>query len=154
MPGRPGRRVEADAPAGMMARVADVLIAGGRIVVDDAVALLDEVGHPAVALHADTFHMNIEEKELPGAIGRGARHTRHVHFSENDRGTVGSGHVDWEGVARALRAVDYRGWVVAETFAGRVPEIAAATAIWRDDIVPDAWAYARDSVAFMRRLLG
>ena len=58
------------------------------------------------------------------------------------------------GVARALRAIDYRGWVVAETFAGRVPEIAAATAIWRDDIVPDAWAYARDSVAFMRRLLG
>jgi D-psicose/D-tagatose/L-ribulose 3-epimerase len=122
--------------------------------VDDAVALLDEVGHPAVALHPDTFHMNIEEKELPDAIGRGARHTRHVHFSENDRGTVGSGHVDWVGVARALRAIDYQGWVVAETFAGRIPEIAAATSIWRDDIVPDAWAYARDSVTFMRRLLG
>ena len=122
--------------------------------VDDAVALLDEVGHPAVGLHPDTFHMNVEEKELPAAIGRGAQHIRHVHFSENDRGTVGSGHVDWAGVARALRATDYRGWVVAETFAGRVPEIAAATAIWRDDIVPDPWAFARDTVAFMRRLLG
>jgi D-psicose/D-tagatose/L-ribulose 3-epimerase len=122
--------------------------------VDDAVALLDEVGHPSVALHPDTFHMNIEEKEPTAALARGARHTRHVHFSENDRGTVGSGHVDWPGVARSLRASDYQGWVVAETFAGRVPEIAAATAIWRDDIVPDAWAYARDSLTFMRRLLG
>jgi D-psicose/D-tagatose/L-ribulose 3-epimerase len=122
--------------------------------VDDAVRLLDEVGHPAVALHLDTFHMNIEEKALPGAIGRAARHIRHVHFSENDRGTVGSGHVDWAGVTGALRAIDYRGWVVAETFAARVPEIAAATAIWRDDIVPDAWAYAGDSLTFMRGLLG
>src|SRR5262249_12953959 len=75
--------------------------------VDDAVALPEEVGHPSVALPTDTFHMNIEEKEPPAAIGRGARHTRHVHFSENDRGTVGSGHVDWAGVARALRAIDY-----------------------------------------------
>src|SRR5438128_9422507 len=39
-------------------------------------------------------------------------------------------------------------------FLGRTAAVAAATSIWRDDIVPDAWAYARDTFAFMRRLLG
>jgi D-psicose/D-tagatose/L-ribulose 3-epimerase len=169
MPGRPRTRAEWGSCVEGLRAAGDLAASHGVVLaleplnrfethflntVDDAVALLDEVGHPSVALHPDTFHMNIEEKELPSAIGRGARHTRHVHFSENDRGTVGSGHVDWVGVAEALRASDYQGWVVAETFSGRIPEIAAATSIWRDDIVPDAWAYARDSVAFMRRLLG
>ena len=121
--------------------------------VDDAVALLDEVAHPSVGLHPDTFHMNIEEQDLPSAIARGARLTKHVHFSENDRGIVGSGHVDWPGVAQALRSTNYQGWVVAETFAGWIPDIAAATSIWRD-LFPDAWVYARDSLSFMRRLLG
>jgi hypothetical protein len=51
-------------------------------------------------------------------------------------------------VARALRAIDYQGWVVAETFAGRIPEIAAATSIWRDDRPSDdAGALGRRTLA-------
>ena len=61
----------------------------------------------------------------------------HIEFNAIDlawdaayrfRGLPREFYADWVGVARALRATDYRGWVVAETFAGRVPEIAAATA--------------------------
>ena len=122
--------------------------------VDDALRLLDAVGHPSVGLHLDTFHMNVEEKDLPAAFRRAGRHLAHVHFSENDRGVVGSGHVDWVGIRDALRAVGYLDsgrWVVAETFAGTVPEIAAATAVWRP-VVPDPWTYAAESLAYARRL--
>ena len=118
----------------------------------DAATLLDEVAHPAVRLHLDTFHMNIEERRLPAALEAGMRHLAHVHAAENDRGSPGSGHVDWTGLRDALRAGGYTGWVVAETFTGAIPEIAAATAIWRP-IVPDGWTYARESVAFLRPLL-
>jgi D-psicose/D-tagatose/L-ribulose 3-epimerase len=118
---------------------------------DDAARLLDEVAHPAVALHPDTFHMNIEEKQLSEAIRRAARHIRHIHLSENDRGSLGTGHVDWAGVRDALRTIGYRGWLVAETFSGRIPELAAATAIWRP-VVADGWTYARESLDFLRRL--
>jgi D-psicose/D-tagatose/L-ribulose 3-epimerase len=117
----------------------------------DAVALLDEVNHPAVGLHLDTFHLNIEEKSLPDAIRQSARWLRYVHFSENDRGIVGSGHIDWIGVAAALKDVGYDGWITAETFSGRIPELAAATAIWRP-IVPDELAYARETLRFAREL--
>ena len=121
--------------------------------VDDGLAVLDAVDHPAVAFHLDTFHLNIEEKSLPGAFERGLRRLCHVHAAENDRGSVGSGHVDWPGVARALQNGGYDGWVVAETFTAKIPEIAAATAIWRP-LVPDGWTYARESIAVMRPLFG
>lgn len=75
---------------------------------------------------------------------------RHVHAAENDRGSVGSGHVDWPGVASALRQIGYAGWVTAETFTAAIPEIAAATAIWRP-LVPDGLTYARESIAALRR---
>jgi len=123
--------------------------------VDDALRLVAEVDHPALGLHLDTFHLNIEEKDLAAAIRRAGRHLAHFHVSENDRGTIGSGHVDWVGVRDALADVGYLAtdrWITAETFAGSVPEIAAATAIWRP-IVSDPWSYARESLTFTRRLL-
>ena len=117
---------------------------------DDGIALVEQVAHPNVTLHLDTFHLNIEEKSLPTAIERAGRHLAHVHAAENDRGVVGSGHVDWPGIAAALERIDYSGWVTAETFTGSIPEIAAATAIWRP-IVPDGWTYARESLQTLRR---
>jgi D-psicose/D-tagatose/L-ribulose 3-epimerase len=119
--------------------------------VQDALALLDEVDHPHVALHLDTFHLNIEEKRIPQAFQAALRRLAHVHAAENDRGSVGSGHIDWPAIRDVLRAGGYQGWIVAETFTGKIPEIAAATAIWRP-IVPDGWTYARESIAFLRPL--
>lgn len=167
LPGRPRTLAEWDSCILALRRLGDVAQARGVVLAleplnrfethflntaGDALLLLDEVDHPAVGLHLDTFHMNIEEKSLVEAVRKSARHLKHVHFSANDRGVVGSGHVDWDGVVEALREIGYDGWVVAETFAGSIPEIAAATAIWRP-IVPDTWAYARESLEFMRRVL-
>jgi len=121
--------------------------------VDDGVALVEAVDQLNVALHLDTFHLNIEEKSVPAAFGRAGRYLHHVHAAENDRGSVGSGHVDWPGIATALRQLNYDGWIVAETFTAHIPEIAAATAIWRP-LVPDGWTYALESLQAMRRAFG
>jgi D-psicose/D-tagatose/L-ribulose 3-epimerase len=120
---------------------------------DDALQLLQAVGHPSVRLHLDTFHMSIEEKHLAAALRRGASYLAHLHAAENDRGSVGSGHVDWEGVRDALTDSAYDGWVVAETFTSKIPEIAAATAVWRA-LVTDGWAFAQESGTYLRRLFG
>ena len=117
----------------------------------DGIALVEAVAHPNVTLHLDTFHLNIEEKSIPVAVERVGSHLAHVHAAENDRGVVGSGHVDWPGFATALEKIGYSGWVTAETFTGSIPEIAAATAIWRP-IVPDGWTYARESLKALTRL--
>ncbi len=57
----------------------------------DAVALCDEVGDPRVGILWDTFHANVEEKHLGDALRLSARHLKHVHTCENDRGHSGDG---------------------------------------------------------------
>lgn len=70
---------------------------------------MEQVNHPSVGLLLDTFHMHIEEKSPPDAIRQANRHIKHFHTSENDRGTVGSGQVDWSGTFQALDDIGYDG---------------------------------------------
>src|SRR5262249_673973 len=59
----------------------------------DAVALVKRVNHPHFRMMYDTFHANIEEKAIAPTIASIAGHFVHVHISENDRGTPGTGHL-------------------------------------------------------------
>jgi D-psicose/D-tagatose/L-ribulose 3-epimerase len=93
---------------------------------------LDEVGHPNITGMYDTFHANIEESDPVGAIGHAKRHISHVHISENDRGTPGRGHLDWPAIYAALKKNKYDGWLTIEAFGRALPELAAATRVWRD----------------------
>src|SRR5262245_36476027 len=94
--------------------------------------LVDEVNHPHFRAMYDTFHANIEEKDIPQAIRTVADRLIQVHISENDRGTPGSGHVHWDETFKTLAEVKYDGWLVIEAFGRALPALAAATKIWRD----------------------
>jgi D-psicose/D-tagatose/L-ribulose 3-epimerase len=98
----------------------------------DARALVQSVGHPFFRCMYDTFHANIEEKAPAPAIKGLAGHFVHVHISENDRGTPGTGMVHWDETFRALRDVNYDGWLTIESFGRALPDLAAATRVWRD----------------------
>jgi D-psicose/D-tagatose/L-ribulose 3-epimerase len=99
----------------------------------DALAnYLDEVDHPQITGMYDTFHANIEEDDPIAAISRNKRHISHVHVSENTRGTPGRGHLDWPGIYGALKKSRYDGWLTIEAFGRSMPELAAATRVWRD----------------------
>lgn len=93
---------------------------------------LDYVDHPAIEGMYDTFHANIEEADPIAAIGDLGRHMIHVHISENDRGVPGRGHVPWKETFRALKKSGYDGWCTIEAFGRGLPELAAATRVWRD----------------------
>lgn len=97
----------------------------------DASKLVDEVGVLSVGLLFDTFHANIEEKDPVGAIGVAGHRIAHFHVSENDRSTPGEGHVPWPLVFAALKATGYDGSLTVEAFGKALPEVAAATSIWR-----------------------
>jgi len=118
----------------------------------DAAALCDAVGHPRVGVAFDTFHANIEEKDLAGACRLLGAHLKHVQISENDRGTPGSGHIDWTGLLGALLDLGYDEWLTIESFGPSLGAFSAAVAIWRDiEPTPDAIAF--DGVRFLRRTL-
>ncbi|MGQ9589701.1 MAG: sugar phosphate isomerase/epimerase family protein [Planctomycetota bacterium] len=97
----------------------------------DLRALVEEVNHPRIRMMFDTFHANIEEKDIYEALKSCDGLLAHVHISENDRGIPGTGRVPWDEVGKALRELGYEGWVTIESFGQAVPEIAAAAAIWR-----------------------
>jgi len=93
--------------------------------------MIRDVGSRALKLHLDTFHANIEEKHQDEAIRRAGKHLGHIHASGVDRGTPGNDHMDWKGIAGALKAIGYRGDVSIESVTLDVPRIARSAAIWR-----------------------
>ncbi len=119
---------------------------------EDAVALVQEVGSRAVGVHLDTFHMNIEEKCLYKAIKTAGSYLYHFHTCENDRGTPGEGHVEWDDVFQALREVDYKGALVIESFVPGVKEIARAASIWRE-LAPSSDYVAAKGLEFLKKEL-
>lgn len=98
---------------------------------DQALDMIEAVGNPALKIHLDTFHMNIEEKNQAAAIRKAGKHLGHFHACGSDRGTPGNDHIDWDPIAKALKAIKYNGDVVIESFTTDVKVIAKAAAIWR-----------------------
>jgi D-psicose/D-tagatose/L-ribulose 3-epimerase len=115
----------------------------------DARALVKAVNHPYFGTMYDSFHANIEEKHAAPAIRTVADVMFHVHISENDRGTPGTGHVNWDETFKTLRAVGYDGWLVIEAFGRALPALAAATRVWRD-LFPSPQEVYTQGYSFMR----
>jgi D-psicose/D-tagatose/L-ribulose 3-epimerase len=117
--------------------------------VEDAVSLCDEIGSERIGILVDTFHANIEEKSIGLALARAGKRLMHVHTCENDRGTPGTGNVDWAEFFPAIEALGYDGWLTIESFGFSLGEIAAAASIWRD-LAPTPESIAFDGVKFLR----
>jgi D-psicose/D-tagatose/L-ribulose 3-epimerase len=119
---------------------------------DQGLKMLKAVGSPALKLHLDTFHMNIEEKCQATAIRKAGKHLGHFHACGSDRGTPGNDHIDWKPIAKALKEIRYNGDVVIESFTTDVKVIARAAAIWRK-IEPNRNDIAVKGLAFLKRTL-
>ena len=99
---------------------------------DQALELLRLVGSDNLYIHLDTFHMNIEEKDLGEAIIKAGNKLALLHTCGSDRGTPGKDHTNWVGIAEALQKIDYKGQLVIESFTPEVKVIAKAASIWRN----------------------
>jgi len=117
----------------------------------DAVKFVKEIGSPRIGILLDTFHSNIEDKSVAAAYRQCGKYLKHVHTCENDRGVPGSGHIDWAGVMRVLHEMNYDRWLTIESFNSTIPELSAATAIWRD-LAPTTDDIAFKGTAFLRKI--
>ncbi len=116
----------------------------------DAAKLAEQIGHPNIGILFDTFHANIEEKQIAAGYLTVGPHLKHVHTCENDRGIPGSGHVEWDQVFQALHSMNYDGWLTIESFGFALKEVSAAAAIWRDiERTPESIAF--EGVKFLKR---
>jgi D-psicose/D-tagatose/L-ribulose 3-epimerase len=119
---------------------------------DQALKMIKAVGSPALKLHLDTFHMNIEEKFQGAAIRKAGQQLAHFHACGSDRGTPGNDHTDWKSIAKALKDIRYDGHVVIESFTTDVKVIAKAAAIWRR-MEPTRNEIAVKGLKFLKRTL-
>jgi len=116
----------------------------------DSARFVREVDHPNCRMMYDTFHSNIEEKSVNQALKDCQDVLVHVHISENDRSTPGKGLVHWDENWDSLKEINYDGWLVIEAFGQALPEIAAATKIWRRMFESEE-QLAKDGLAFMKQ---
>ena len=96
-----------------------------------ACELANLVAHPNVGIMLDTFHMNMEENDLPEAIRRSAPHLMHFRANENHRGFLGTGHIDWSPICRALFEINYPGVITLEPFRRLHHELSIPLAQWK-----------------------
>ncbi len=116
---------------------------------EDAGRFCREVGHSHLKTMYDSFHANIEEKSITEAVKACSDQLVHVHISENDRSTPGEGGVNWDETFAALKEVEYDGWLMIEAFGLALPDLAAATRIWRR-MFPTEEHLAKEGLAFMK----
>ncbi len=122
-----------------------------------ALEIVERVDNPAIGVMLDTFHMNMEEFDLSDAIRQAGSKLVHFQANENNRGFVGSGHIDWPAIARALRDVAYRGPIVLEPFRRRDERAGTPLAQWRapteneDEPLAASVAFLKTALAFAGR---
>ena len=115
----------------------------------DTVEFTAQADRPNLGILYDTYHAHLEEKNVSAAIRTGAGALRHVHISENDRATPGEGQVRWRETFDTLKEVEYSGWLVIEAFGQAIPELAAATCVWRQ-MFPSEEHLARNGLDWIR----
>jgi D-psicose/D-tagatose/L-ribulose 3-epimerase len=115
----------------------------------EACAIARATGSDRIGVLLDSFHMNMEDKDIRAAIAASADKLVHFHVSDNDRGVPGSGHVPWDKVKAGLGDAAYNRWIVAEMFVKAGTPAGNDLNIWRD-IEPDATSAAAQALTFMK----
>jgi len=83
---------------------------------EEAIRLIEEVSHPNLRLVLDVFSMSDEEKPMDEVIRSGRDHLAHFHANDANRLGPGFGGVDYKPIVKALKEINYSGFVSVEVF--------------------------------------
>lgn len=120
-------------------------------VLEDAYATIKAVNLENFELHADTYHMNIEENNFYDPIVKCADILGYLHMSENHRGLIGTGTVNWEELFKGLADACYSGPLVLESFSENNPDLIAAIRLWRPPQESSDYL-AREGLKFLQNM--
>ncbi len=100
----------------------------------EGAAICRRIAHPFVKLHLDVKAMSAETDPTPDVIRANREFFHHFHANDPNTRGPGFGATDFKPIFRALRDVNYTGWVSVEVF----------------DYSPDPETIARESIRYMR----
>lgn len=117
----------------------------------EAKQLCERIGNPRIGVTIDTFHANIEEKDISAAMRFLGTHLRHVHASENDRGPLGRGHIPFGEIIQSLQQIGYEGYLIIEGFGHDPREKHSPGYLWANvDVTPEQLAL--EGLQYLSRL--
>lgn len=120
---------------------------------EDVVRLVNDIDHSAAKIMLDSFHMNIEEKNIERAILAAGDKLIHVQVAENYRGAPGSGQTNWTAYRKALEQISYEGIITIESFTTDNVELAGAVCFWNPKAESQD-AFAAEGLAFLKEWAG
>ena len=109
---------------------------------DEGARILSMVGRKNCGIHADTFHMNIEDARIGESLIRNREWVRYVHLADSNRLAPGMGHLDFDEIFSSLKQMEYNGWIAVEILPGKNPNDMARQAI--DYLKPKVLAYNKN----------
>ena len=77
---------------------------------------------PGLRMMVDTFHMNIEERDMLAPLAGIGDILAHVHLSETNRDVLGAGHWPTAAFLSGLRNIGYRGYCSVGVYNSRLPK--------------------------------
>lgn len=103
----------------------------------DAVELIEKIDSPRCRLILDCNAMATESTPIPQLIRKHSQHMIHFHANDPNRRGPGFGDLDFVPIFKALREIDFAGWVSVEVF----------------DYKPGPERLARESINYMKQCL-
>lgn len=82
--------------------------------IEQGIEFVDRLAGLPVKLLADTFHMNIEDRDPAASIRNAGQRIGHVHLADSNRWAPGQGHIDFPPLLQALTEIGYAGFLSAE----------------------------------------
>ena len=97
---------------------------------------IDKLEGLKVGAIADFFHLAIEEKNIPESILASKGYIKEVHLGDNNRLLPGYGSIDWRACIRALKEIEYDGYLALECGVPGDPEV----------LLPECAAYLKNLI--------
>lgn len=82
---------------------------------EQAIDFVKDVGHPKVRMLLDSYHMNIEEKNMESPFVLAQDHLEIIHVADSNRQSLGRGHINFEQFISGINKSQFDGYVVVES---------------------------------------
>jgi sugar phosphate isomerase/epimerase len=82
--------------------------------INETLIFVRQIKYKKLKVLLDTFHMNIEERNLIDPIRKAREYLSHVHLADNNRRCPGEGSINFKQILEYLKEIGYKGYVSGE----------------------------------------